>query len=204
MKKIIFLTILLALFLAVGSVYAAREVTCPECKGSRKVGANCPNSSCRNGTIPCTACNRSGVKKERCTGCDNGYTTKTINKVCPTCKGRKTVAENRPVACRYCRNGKRPITVNGQVRYVDCDQCHGKGTRDNYVQVTCGTCGGTGSAGTETVKEKHNCDNGYITKRCDACQGNGGTMCQTCKGYGSVPKDCSKCWGRGTVTVADD
>jgi RecJ-like exonuclease len=205
MKRVAFLTVLLVLFLAAGIVYAGKEVPCPRCNGSRKVTENCPNSSCRNGGIPCTACNASGEKKERCTGCNNGYIEKITTLPCQTCKGYKTVTENRPVACGHCRNGQRAVTVNGQVKYVKCDTCNGTGKRDNYVKVTCPTCNGTGNSGTtQTSREKHNCDNGYITKKCDVCQGNRGTTCPTCKGYASIQKDCPKCWGRGTVTVADD
>lgn len=199
-------TRLLAVLFAICSLpiintYAQEKVTCPRCNGSGSTVERC--TSCRNGSVPCSKCDMAGTIRERCTNCSGGYVSRTVNKTCYTCGGRRSVPQTRQIPCT-CRNGKRPTTSRGgNVIYVDCSRCSGRGYKEERYSVTCRTCGGTGYSGTETKTERCSyCTNGYTTTTCSRCNGARGTMCTKCSGYANIKVNCSRCSGYGVIYVS--
>ena len=82
-------------------------------------------------------------------------------------------------------NGKQQ-----QIRYhtgVECDDCHGQGTKNKDSHMTCLNCGGNG---------KTRMQQGFfvVEKTCGACSGTGKVIkdpCKTCGGQGRVEKQKS-------------
>ncbi len=181
------------------TAYAQKTVPCPNCHGACKVTERC--GACHNGAVFCNSCSGSGEKRERCSGCNGGYTERTVSKVCPGCNGRKSFSQNQPTDCS-CRGGKRPVQNGNSVSYVDCTRCKGTGKLDNYVSIACRSCGGMGYSGTETIREKHSCNNGYISSTCSICSGKGAYVCSKCQGYANIQVDCRRCSGYGKIYVA--
>ena len=88
-------------------------------------------------------------------------------------------------------NNSNQENVN-QGQLVNCDKCHGSGTRTCYCckgsrQRTCTECYGDGLA---------NSSSGEYT--CNLCHGRGIQICDQCDGSG-INGDCDKCRGRGQV-----
>ncbi len=177
---------------------AQSTVTCPTCDGSGKVTKRCGH--CHNGAIFCETCNYTGKIKERCYECDNGYIETTVKKRCTQCN-HGYVRVNRPTPCS-CRGGKRPQKgPGGQTVYVTCNRCNGRGQLDNYVSERCSYCGGSGYSGTETKREKHHCNYGWIEKTCGECNGKRSYLCSHCQGYANVSTTCDRCRGNGRIYV---
>jgi DnaJ-class molecular chaperone len=98
------------------------------------------------------------------------------------------------------------LIYGGTVTYVKCQNCNGTGQKDNYVNVACRPCGGSGYSGTETVRERctrSGCSSGYITGTCNTCNGRTGTVCSKCNGYANIQKDCRRCSGNGFIYVSE-
>ena len=214
-KKYFFGGMLAILLFFIGTmVYARTEHKCDRCNGSGKVITKC--DSCYNGAVMCRSCSGARETRTKCTGCDNGYVSKTVSKTCTSCNGRKSFSQNNPITCTLCQGRKQvPSTVGGgrsvtgrdgnqsttqgAVTYVNCQRCRGTGQQDNYVNIACGACGGSGTSGTETVREKHSCNNGYITSKCTTCNGVGSFSCTKCNGYANIQSNCSRCSGYGVI-----
>lgn len=201
MKKKL-LILLAVISFGISNVYAQKSVTCPSCNGSCKTTERCGN--CHNGAILCNSCSGSGEKKERCHGCNHGYIERTVRKICSNCNGNRYFTQNQPKDCS-CRNGKvAKTTRGGVVIYVACSRCNGRGILDNHVNVACRSCGATGYFGTETIRERHNCDYGYISNKCYTCNGRGSYMCSKCQGYANIQVGCRRCKGAGRIYVYVD
>ncbi len=77
-----------------------------------------------------------------------------------------------------------------QIKYhtgVECDDCHGKGSKDKDSHMNCLNCGGTG---------RSRMQQGFfmVEKTCGACSGTGKVIknpCRTCGGQGRVEKQRS-------------
>jgi DnaJ-class molecular chaperone len=196
-------------------VYAYTQHTCGDCKGVGHIVNKC--NSCYNGAIICRTCSGAKETRVKCTGCDGGYISKTVPKTCTNCNGAKSFRENQPITCTVCQGRKQvPSTVGGgrsitgrdgsqtttqgAVTYVNCQRCSGRGQLDNYVNIACRPCGGKGTIGSETVREKHTiCNNGFITSKCNTCNGIGSLSCPQCKGFANIKTDCRRCKGLGYV-----
>lgn len=144
-----------------------------------------------------------GITKESCIHCNGGYISKNVKKTCPHCNGSRYTRQSKQTPCT-CRNGQRPITTRGgNVQYVNCDRCNGRGYLESYYNAACRYCGGTGYSGTETRTERCGyCTNGYITKTCPRCNGARGTVCPRCNGYANIKSSCSRCKGYGEIYVS--
>jgi molecular chaperone DnaJ len=65
---------------------------------------------------------------------------------------------------------------------IECDKCHGSGSKDSKAATTCPTCGGAGRVRMQQ---------GFFTVE---------RTCASCNGSGQVIKDpCSKCHGEGRI-----
>ena len=216
-KKIMFWVgalFLITLASGSGALYAQSRITCSSCNGSGQIADPCP-ARCHNGAIICNTCHGGRRTRDRCaSGCSNGFVQRSVPITCTNCNGARSFRQNQPINCTSCRGGRRPVarTVTGrdgtpqqQVTYVNCDRCRGTGQLDNFVNVACRPCGGRGTTGTETVRERclSGCDNGFITRDCSACRGDGSVMCQRCQGFAHVRVNCRRCNGAGTVFAAN-
>ncbi len=202
MKNVFWNYLLFVLLVVISeNVTAQSWVTCPECHGNKTTVEKCKN--CRNGAVYCEACNYSGKIKTRCPGCNgSGYTFKTVKKICPDCNGQRFFKKNSPVKCSNC-GGRGKVSMGRNVggHMYNCRKCGGSGQVDNYINAACRKCGATGYFGTETVKERHHCDNGYVTKDCSICKGRGCYACPVCKGYSEIQTSCKRCHGNGSIYV---
>jgi len=213
-KYLVIITAIILLIASDGSLFAQTAVTCPGCNGNRKVVERCP-AGCYNGAVRCGTCNGNRETRERCSsGCSNGYIERSVPKTCTNCNGARSFRENQPVNCTSCRNGQRPVarTITGRdgtqettTTYVNCDRCRGTVQLDNFINVACRPCGGRGTSGTESVRERcsSGCSNGFITKTCGTCSGNGSFPCSRCQGFANIQVDCRRCRGEGRIFVAD-
>lgn len=184
------------------SVSAPHQFTCPECKGAKEIPVVCPNPQCHHGVISCEKCNHSGKISHRCETCGGtGEISEHKHKPCPVCKGEKYIQEEEHVPCT-CRNGKRPVTQNGQTVYVDCSTCKGKGYTIRMKKVPCTHCHKSGYVIEQelTTSRCHTCEGkGTILETCTQCDGNGSYSCPTCGGHGNIRKSCSRCNGTGVI-----
>lgn len=198
MKKFYF-TLFMMFVLGCSVAVAQTKHTCPSCNGKGETVERCPNG-CHNGAIYCTACNYSGTVQERCSNCSGGYVTKQVRKTCSYCGGKRQFRKESRQDCS-CRNGKRPVSQNGQTVYVDCNRCNGRGYLSSYYNENCPTCNGSGYDGyTQTQERCSRCNgNGTISKTCTKCNGNRSYMCPRCNGYANVTVKCSRCKGYGEI-----
>ena len=174
---------------------------CSICDGKGTVKEMCSSCSKGSGVIYCTTCNYSGKVEQRCYSCNgSGTISKTKDKKCYNCAGQKYFRKEQRSSCS-CRNGKRPVSRNGQTEYIDCNRCNGRGYLVSYVNEACPVCGGSGHYGTESTTDRcGSCGgSGQTTKTCSKCNGQGAYSCPSCSGYGYKTKTCSRCGGRGYI-----
>ena len=183
---------------------AQSKVTCPSCNGTKTSIERCAH--CHNGAVLCNSCNGRGFTNDKCGSCGGrGEVSRSEKTLCRNCNGQKYFRENRPVSCT-CRGGKRPMTTRGgNVTYVDCSRCGGKGVIDNYVNVACRQCGASGYAGSHTVSAPCSACNGSGSKStsCAQCSGHGSYACTSCGGYARMRVECGTCRGEGYIYVKD-
>lgn len=87
-----------------------------------------------------------------------------------------------------------------QKQWVNCEYCHGNGTKECWVckgagNEKCKRCDGNG-----TLKYWRKDGNGTYLETCDNCGGRGNNNCANCNGKGN-DGNCRHCNGRGQVLV---
>lgn len=195
-RKILLLLSFLFISIIQNNIYAQSKVICPVCNGNKYEVIDCPNN-CHNGAIFCHSCNGLREKQEICSKCNgHGYSTITKKVSCNYCNRSGYILDKIPCNNSYCNNG---ISTRG-TGHNKCETCKGAGYLTK--KIPCNNCNTQGYI-IETIQEKCNCNNGYITVKCTSCNGDGSYMCQTCKGYASIKEPCHKCKGNGYIFVLD-